>query len=92
MSVQIFPSPWPGRAAVSLSAKSEPILAALLLAEELEQACSRQPLGQRGGLLLRASLPQAVQQPSYASRAVEGDVGGGASGQRGDLLLRVSPP
>jgi hypothetical protein len=34
----------------------------LLLAEEPEQACPRQPLGQRGGLLLRARLPQPVQQ------------------------------
>jgi hypothetical protein len=52
--VQIFPPPWLGWTAVSLPAESEPILAALLVTEELEQACPRQSVGQRGGLLLRA--------------------------------------
>ena len=32
---------------------------------------------QRGGLLLRARLPQPVQQPGHGARVVEGDVGDG---------------
>ena len=32
-------------------------LAVLLLTEELEHSCRGQPVGQRGGLLFRASLP-----------------------------------
>ena len=48
---------------------------------------------QRGGLLLRARLPQAVQQPGHAARVVEGGVGGGITGQqRGGLLLRARLP
>ena len=48
---------------------------------------------QRGGLLLRARLPQAVQQPGHGARVVEGDVGGGITAQqRGDLLLRARRP
>ena len=82
---------------------------------------------QRGGLLLRARLPQPVQQrprrpgrrggrgrrrgsasavacscapasrslsssAGHGVRVVEGDVGGGAVGQRGDLLLRARRP
>ena len=72
-----FPSPWLSWAAVSLPAEPEPILAAFLLAEELEHACHRQPLGQRGGLLLRARLPQAGLQPGHPARVVQGGVGGG---------------
>jgi hypothetical protein len=91
-SVQIFPSPWFSWAAVSLPAEPEPILAAFLLEEELEHARPRQALGQRGGLLLRARLPQADQQPGHA-QAVEGGVGGGLTGQqRGGLLLRARLP
>ena len=30
-----------------------------------------------------------AQQPGHGGRVVEGDVGGGAVGQRGDLLLRA---
>ena len=45
------------------------------------------PVGQRGDLLLRARLPQAVQQEGHGVRVVEGGVGGGRRGQRGDLLL-----
>ena len=41
---------------------------------------------QRGGLLVRACLPQAFQQAGHGERVVEGDVGGGALGQRGGLL------
>src|ERR1035438_8313484 len=85
-SIQIFPSPRSSWAAVSLPAELEPILVALLLAEELEQACPRQPLGQRGGLLVRARRPQAGQQRGHAARVVEGDVGGGITAQqRGGL-------
>ena len=46
---------------------------------------------QRGGLFLRARLPQAVQQPGHSVRVVEGNAGGGALGQRGDLLMRARP-
>jgi hypothetical protein len=63
-----------------------------LLAEELEQACLRQALGQRGGLLLGACLPQSVQQEGHAARVIESDVSGGALGQRGGLLLRARLP
>ena len=45
-SAQIVPAPWLGWAAVSLPAEPEPILAVLLLGEELEHACPRQPVGQ----------------------------------------------
>jgi hypothetical protein len=38
-----------------------------LLEEELEHACPREPTCQRGGLLLRARLPQAVQQAGHAA-------------------------
>ena len=49
-------------------------------------------LGQRGGLLVRARLPQAAQQAGHGARVVEGDVGGGAVGQRGGLVLRARLP
>jgi hypothetical protein len=39
-----------------------------LLAEELEHACPRQAVGQRGGLLLRARRPQRVQQRGSCRR------------------------
>ena len=48
--------------------------------------------GQRGGLLVRARLPQAVQQAGHAARVVEGGVGGGPAGQRGGLLVRARLP
>ena len=51
--IQVFPAPRLGWAAISLPAKPEPILAVLLLMEELEHARPRQPVGQRGSLLLR---------------------------------------
>ena len=87
------PSPWLSWAAASLPAEPEPILAAIFLAEELEHACPRQALGQRGGLLLRARLLQAAQQPGQAARVVEQDVGGRITGQqRGDLLRRARRP
>jgi hypothetical protein len=35
------------------------------------------PVGQRGGLLVRARLLQAVQQAGHAGRVVEGGVRGG---------------
>ena len=50
------------------------------------------PGGQRGGLLVCARLPQAVQQAGHAVRVVEGGVGGGPAGQRGGLLVRARLP
>ena len=50
------------------------------------------PVGQRGGLLVRPGLPQAVQQPGHTERVVEGGVGGGPVGQRGGLLVRPGLP
>ena len=35
------------------------------------------PASQRGGLLVRARLPQLAQQAGHGARVVEGDVGGG---------------
>lgn len=46
-----------------------PVLAS---AEEPEQACPWQPLGQRGGLLLRTRLPRAVRQHGRAARLSRG--------------------
>ena len=60
--------------------------------EHLEPACPRQPVDQRGGLLLGVRPPQVVQQLGHAVRGVEGDVGGGAVGQRGGLLLGARLP
>ena len=54
---------------------------------------AEQPTCQRGGLLLRARLPQAVQQPGHGARVVEGGVGGGITSQQlGGLLLRARLP
>ena len=51
------------------------------------------PAGQRGGLLVRARLPQAVQQAGHGVRVVEGGVGGRVAGQqRGGLLVRARLP
>src|SRR5689334_2005566 len=61
-SVQVFPAPWRGRAAVDLPPETELILVALLLEEEPEHAGCRQPVGQRGGLVMRARRPQPAQQ------------------------------
>ena len=47
---------------------------------------------QRGGLLVRARPPQAVQQESHSARLVEGGVGGGPAGQRVGLLVRARRP
>ena len=47
---------------------------------------------QRGGLLVRARRPQAVQQAGHAARVVEGGVGGGPARQRGGLLVRARLP
>ena len=38
------------------------------------------PVGQRGGLFVRARLLQAIQQDAHAVRVVEGDVGGWVTG------------
>ena len=78
--VQIVPAPRLGWAAISLSAKAEPILAVVLLAEELEHAYARQSVDQYCDLFMRACHPQALQQliqikaenlrdPSAAARA-----------------------
>ena len=48
---------------------------------------------QRGDLLLRARLPQAVQQPGHGARVVEGDVGGGpahGAGVSAEVVRRVA--
>jgi hypothetical protein len=55
VSVEVFPAPGPGWAAVSLPAEPEPIL--LLLAEDLEHACPWQPFGQCDGRLPLARCP-----------------------------------
>jgi hypothetical protein len=47
---------------------------------------------QRGGLVVRARLPQAVEQAGHAVRVVEGGVGGGIPGQQRGGLLRPRPP
>ena len=70
-------------------------------AEQMEQSFAGQPIGQRGDLVLRAGLPQAVQQPGDTGQVAEqvaeaekvagGDVGG-ALDQRGDLLLLARLP
>jgi hypothetical protein len=45
--------------------------------------------GQRGGLVVRARLPQAVQQVGHGERVVDGGVGGRVAGQqRGGLRSR----
>ena len=47
---------------------------------------------QRGGLLVRARLPQAIQQSGHAVWVVDGGVGGSPVGQRGGLLVRARLP
>jgi hypothetical protein len=63
---------WRGRGAVGLPAETELIRGAFLLEEELEHAGRRPSSCQRGGLLVRACLPQPVQQIARAVRVVEG--------------------
>jgi hypothetical protein len=53
------------------------------LKEELKHADCRQPVGQRGGLLVCARLPQAAQQVGHGERVVEGGVDGRITGQQG---------
>ena len=48
-------------------------------------------IGQRGGLVLRARLPQVTQQPGHGARIIKGDVRDGAIGQRGGLFLSAYP-
>jgi hypothetical protein len=100
-SVQVFPSPRLSRAPINVSPKPVQRLVVSLRAEQIEQAFARQPIGQHGGLLLRAYLPQAVEQPGNALTVDRiqkemttryGDVLGGAIGQRGDLVLCSSLP
>jgi len=70
-----------------------------LLAEEVELACPRQPLGQRSGLLAPARLLQAFEQafqrwrPDRRARVIEGDAGGRiAAQQRSGLALSGQRP
>ena len=69
------------------------------VAEEIEHACPRQPIGQRGGLLACARLLQAFEQafqrwrPDRRARVIEGDADRRiAAQQRGDLVLRACLP
>ncbi len=54
----------------------EPIMPTVMVKYGLSSTGRRQPIGQRGGLVVRARLPQAVQQAGHAVRVVEGGVGG----------------
>jgi hypothetical protein len=58
--------------AVGLPSGTELIRGAFLLGEEPEHAGRRQSSCLRGGLLVRACLPQPVQQAGHAVRVVEG--------------------
>jgi len=58
--------------AVGLPSETELIRGAFLLEEEPGHAGRRQSSCQRGGLLVRACLPQPVQQAGHAARVVEG--------------------
>jgi hypothetical protein len=78
--------------ATGLPSETELIRGAVLLEEEPEHAGRRQPTCQRGGLLVRARFPQAVQQAGHGGRVVKGDVRGGPVGQRGGLLVRACFP
>ena len=63
----------------------------ILFEEQPEHAGCRQPGGQRGGLLIRARLPQPAQQGGHAARIIKGNAGVGVPGQqRGGLLIRSS--
>jgi hypothetical protein len=57
----------------------ELISPAFLLEEESEHAGCWQPTYQGGGLVVRARLAHALQQPSDAERVVEGDGLGGTA-------------
>ncbi len=78
------PQPWPENANVAIDSPSA------RQAGDAERVVEGGALGERSGLVLRAHLPQVVQQAGDAARVAEGDVGGDALGQRGDLLLRAT--
>ena len=66
-------------------AEPELALPAFLTAEEVEQACGWQALGQFCGLRACAHPVQRVQQEGNGAVVVEGGVRGGAAGQCDDL-------
>jgi hypothetical protein len=68
-----LPSPWRSRAAISLPPEMELIRAAVLVEVAPEHACCRQPACQRGGLLVCAHPPHAVQQGGHEARVAEAD-------------------
>ena len=78
-SVQVGPVPRHGRVAIGFPAKLG--LRSVDTLELVKPSVSWQPLGQRGGLLVRARLPQAGQQPSH-----------GAPGRRGRRGRRRGRP
>lgn len=67
-----LPSPMARPVCLGLPSETELIRGAVLLEEELEHAGRRQSSCQRGDLLVRACLPQPVQQAGHAVRVVEG--------------------
>lgn len=67
-----LPSPMARPVCLGLPSETELIRGAFLLEEELEHAGRRQSSCQRGDLLVRACLPQPVQQAGHAVRVVEG--------------------
>lgn len=50
------------------------------------------PVCEHFGLPLRTRLPERVQQPGHRVPVIEGGVGGGAPGQRGDLVAGTCLP
>jgi hypothetical protein len=84
-SVQVGPVPGWGGAAIGFAA--EPVSRSAFRVEA-EHPGSWQPVGQQADLLVRANLPQAVQQYGHAVRVIEGGVGGGPGGQFSELLVR----
>ena len=88
MSVQIFPGPRLGWAAIGIASKPEPLLAAFLRGGERKRSFSLQRAYRYFGPLLRTRPPRLVWQGGHGFRIVEG----GAGGQRGGLLVRAYPP
>jgi hypothetical protein len=88
-SLQVFPPPGFGWAAIGLAAETKPMLTALFSTEELEHPRRRQPMYQCGSLLRQTRRPQPAQQFGHASRVSECSVGCGPPGQRGNLLLQT---
>ncbi len=75
-----LPSRWRGRGAVGLPSETELIRGAFLLEEEPGHAGRRQSSCQCGGLLVRACLPQPVQQAAAMSVTGSGAPGGSSTG------------